>query len=123
MWPEQSKVDVRRCTRIDQLFDGTELLAGGLDVGSWGLAAFGAVFIEHVADGFWRERDELCLCSDVDQAGQRDPLGGGTTAAGKPPRKGGLAWPVNNREADQAFLNALFSPRLAARSLPDPSST
>ena len=76
MWSEQCKVDVRRCTRIDQLFDGTELLAGGLDVRSWGLAAFGAVFLEHVADDLWRERDELCLCRDVDQAGQLDPLGG-----------------------------------------------
>ena len=78
---------------MDQLFDGTELLAGGLDVRSWGLAAFGAVPLEHVADGFWRKRDELRPCSDVDQAGQLDPLGGGADRSGQTAegRKAGMA--------------------------------
>ena len=93
MRPEQGKVDVRRSPRIDQLLDGTELLAGGLHLRSWGLAAFGAVLLEHVSDGLWNKRDEFRLCSDVDHAGQLDPLGGGADRSGQAAegRRAGMA--------------------------------
>ncbi len=93
MWPEDREVDVGRNARVDQLLDCVELLGRRFDVWCRGFAATEAVLFEHVVDGLWGQRVELCLGRDVDEARQLDLLrrrscwpGAGRAADGEGPR-------------------------------------